>query len=546
MNADPLRLLAVTSLALALAIPLVWMLRAPLRRTCGAQAAYALWLAVPCALAASLLPARVQVVATPMHAVAVAAPAAPAVAARPGGAAAATWLLLAWGGGAAAALVLLLRQQRRFVRALGRVTPLADGCHRAEHGAGCPAVVGLWPPRLVLPPDFAARYGPEERALILAHERQHLARGDVYANALAAGLRCLFWFHPLVHLAVARFRRDQELACDAAVLRRHPGAGRVYADAMLKTQLAVLGLPVGCHWQSSHPLVERVAMLKNPLPNPLRRAVGAGLVLTVALGGACAAWAAQPAQVVTEPTVAAATASIQASFQLVVDGDERKTFSVVAREGEPFAFRSDSASVWEGEFTATRAADGGFQLAGTLKRDGVIAGRPTLRMGDGQPGRITLGEERDGRFRGVDLTATLRMLTAAEVRDLPHAGAAKATDPPAPRAPLEKVAAGDPRQPPPPYPAAALQHRTGGKVVLRVEVQADGTPGRIELASVDVRGAQGRAITPETQAADAEALVAASARAVRGWRFTPAEQEGQAVSRWVLVPLTFSLEGPDA
>ena len=82
----------------------------------------------------------------------------------------------------------------------------------------------------------------------------------------------MFWFNPLVHLAAARFRFDQELACDAAVIARHPDSRRRYGAAMLKTQRAEFGLPMGCHWQSSHPLKERVAMLKQAPPSRPTRA----------------------------------------------------------------------------------------------------------------------------------------------------------------------------------------------------------------------------------------------------------------------------------
>src|SRR5690606_182279 len=114
-----------------------------------------------------------------------------------------------------------------------------------------PALVGAWRARIVLPADFERRYDTLERELILAHERVHLARGDAWVNAFVALLRSLNWFNPLVHLAAAKFRLDQELACDAAVIARFPRARRRYADAMLKVQLAgqawqELRLPVGC------------------------------------------------------------------------------------------------------------------------------------------------------------------------------------------------------------------------------------------------------------------------------------------------------------
>jgi len=155
-------------------------------------------------------------------------------------------------------------------------------------------VVGWWRSRIVLPEDFRERYTRGERRLVLAHEIAHLRAGDIHAQAFATALRCLFWFNPLVHIAAAQFRFDQELACDAAVLGRFPrGRGR-YGSAMLKTQLAGFGLPVGCHWPSRHPLKERIEMLKQPLPARTRKVAGTLLVAMTVAGGSWAAWAAQP------------------------------------------------------------------------------------------------------------------------------------------------------------------------------------------------------------------------------------------------------------
>ena len=162
------------------------------------------------------------------------------------------WLALVWLFGTVGCAVLFVRQQRRFVRSLGHLSSCDDGTSRAQATAACPALVGAWRPRIVLPADFERRYDNAERELILAHERAHRARGDAQANALAATLRCLYWFNPLVHLAASRFRHDQELACDQQVLRRHPAARRAYGEAMLKTQLAGGVLPFGCHWGQLH------------------------------------------------------------------------------------------------------------------------------------------------------------------------------------------------------------------------------------------------------------------------------------------------------
>jgi TonB family protein len=200
-------------------------------------------------------------------------------------------LALAWLAGAVLVAAVLVVRQCRYVRTLRR-----DGdVWRASGASAGPAVVGALRPRIVLPDDFETRYEPAEQVLVLAHERAHIARHDVRANALAATLSVAFWFNPLVHFAAGRFRLDQELACDARVLRGSPaGARRTYANAIFKTQLADSGLPVGCQWQSSHPLRERLRMLKTNAHSTRRRRAGAAAIAAVAGLFALAAYAGAP------------------------------------------------------------------------------------------------------------------------------------------------------------------------------------------------------------------------------------------------------------
>ena len=289
MASDALVELFQATLALTLALALVLALRRPLRSWLGAKAAYASWAIAPLAVAAVLLPARSGGAAAAATTEATSLFAALPAAAQ-GGGSVAPGLVGLWLLGMLALALLMLVRQRRFQRSVTH-TPGQD--HDASEWA-TPAVSGLFRPRIVLPSDFTSRYTPDEQRLVIAHEQLHIERGDIPAQALATLLRCVFWFHPLVHVAAARFRFDQELACDAAVVARFPEARRSYGDAMLKTQLAGFGLPVGCHWQSSHPLKERISMLKQTLPGPRRRRAAAALIVGLAATASLAAWAAQP------------------------------------------------------------------------------------------------------------------------------------------------------------------------------------------------------------------------------------------------------------
>lgn len=226
----------LVNLAAAAAVLAVQAARGPVRRWLGAAAAYSLWPLVP---ATALLAALAVFVGGDVDAPSLAA----ALALR------APWLSLLLPVatlGAAVAAARFALAQRRFER-------------DARAGVAGPAVVGFIAPRIVLPAD--GRYTAAERELVRAHERAHIARKDPRGAAYAALFQCLCWFNPAAHLAARLIRLDQELAADAAVILRHPGARAAYARTLLKTQLASQPLPLGCYW-GQHPLETRVAALR--------------------------------------------------------------------------------------------------------------------------------------------------------------------------------------------------------------------------------------------------------------------------------------------
>ncbi|MBS0334958.1 MAG: hypothetical protein JSS35_19475 [Proteobacteria bacterium] len=160
-----------------------------------------------------------------------------------------------------------------------------------------PAVAGVVAPRVIMPADAEAQFTPEERALIRAHERTHIDRGDPLTNGLIALAQCLLWFNPMVHLAARTARLDQELACDAQVLAHRAGQRRRYAETLLKTQLGGVAAPLGCHWlagAASHPLEQRIQALRQPRPDFKRQDHGAIALLCALALAAFGAWRAQP------------------------------------------------------------------------------------------------------------------------------------------------------------------------------------------------------------------------------------------------------------
>lgn len=332
--ADFLLLLGKVNVAMAAAILVIYLLRRPLRALFGASIAYPIWLLVPVAVLASLLPPRTVIVA-PTHPALMQFTAAPiSVAAQPTMRIAeklgmqgapihpghpmivhpviavqtaavhfaspdyAMLLFVAWVLGAILMAAYLARLQARF---------LAE----VRSGEAGPAVLGIFRPRITIPESFEEQFTAPEQAAILAHERVHLARQDARVNALAALLRCLCWFNPLVHLGTASLRIDQELACDAAAVEGSVSR-RDYANALVKSQIVMTELPLGCNWPGSqHPLIERIALLKRRRPGAARRITGTSLVILAATSTGLGAWAAQPPVAVQPPVAPKSIAAAQ-------------------------------------------------------------------------------------------------------------------------------------------------------------------------------------------------------------------------------------------
>lgn len=292
---EAIALLVQATLVGSAAIALVLLARQPLRRAFGARAAYAAWWLVPAALVALAIPSAPSV---DVAAIGVRFAAPLSVAADFAGSGAGfswqPWALGAWACGAIAFALLMAAAQAKFRASLGALRPHGDAW-RAEHVAeGLPATVGVLAPRIVVPADFESRYDARQRDLVLAHERTHVVRGDAWANLAVAALRCLCWFNPLAHVAARRFRHDQELACDAIVVARHPQSRRAYGDALFQAQFGAEASPLACHFGFGHPLKERIAMLREPIATRRRRIAGNAAVAILASAAAFAAWAAQP------------------------------------------------------------------------------------------------------------------------------------------------------------------------------------------------------------------------------------------------------------
>lgn len=417
-------------LAFTATVLLVAMLRRPCRRLFGTERAFQLWLLPPLAMLASQLPhapgASRTAFSSMVYMIASAAEGLPTHATSSLGADWRSGVVAIWCAGVVLFLLLTTWVQWRYRRHLVGATVVSDVASRwpVLRAAGAdvgPALVGAWRVRIVLPADFELRYDGTERALILAHEAAHAQRRDGCWCLLAQFVVALVWFHPLAWWALGALRHDQELACDAAVLREHGACRRSYANAMLKTHAAAFALPVGCTWSPRHPLTERIAMLKLSLPSRLRCHAGrvAGLVLATVVGGSVYAASAAPDQ---HAATAAGINKYQLEMKLELTTDdahaghaERMTVALCMAPG-----KSGTVTTHGWKLDATPSPEGDNRLRIDLAvttPDGKAVAHTRLHGVLGEPAHAE-GKGVDGKHRyALDVTPLAGCPARAAVAD---------------------------------------------------------------------------------------------------------------------------------
>jgi TonB family protein len=583
MTTELLAWLIDATVATTLAALAVLVLRKPLQRWLGAEIAYRLWVVIPLASIAACFtlpqPATVVQGTTPV----VAASASPVMIRVVGtvrSVASDRWLLAAWSFGAIALFAVFVWQQRRFIARL-RLHRDADGVWRSDKEHAMPSVLGVLRQKLVLPANFESDYSAEEQRLVLAHERMHQQRRDPWALALCALLRTLFWFNPILQFAAIRFRRDVELACDAAVLRTQAVSRQRYSTALLKAHVAGGALPVDCLWHFTPPFKERIMLLKNAIPPRPARVAGAILVALAAIGATGLALAGHDSAKQTADALAAPTDDhapfYRIQLDMSVDGKSVAHPTVIARSGDEAMVKIDeNGQAWGMKFQVAPESGSkshAVRIAGDVigADEKQVIGHVNLGVTPGTPGVIAVNGKAGAPAYRIEATVTDAppvppppMAPMAPLPPLPPPppgvqGKAVAPPLPMPPLPLDASNASLPPEaptplpsngvplpqatPPPPqqkasaavfdpsvqpaapsYPRAALTSKIGGEVKLKVLVGIDGAVKRVVVSSSRPAGVF-----------DHVAIDTA-----KRWRFIPAKNDrGQAIEQEVMVPVTF-------
>ncbi|QNH19315.1 BlaR1 peptidase M56 [Xanthomonas sp. GW] len=164
-----------------------------------------------------------------------------------------------------------------------------------------PQLIGPWQPVLLLPARRLAAMHADDLDMALTHELVHLQRRDLWWGLLPALAQHLFFFHPMVHLAVREYALAREAACDAAVVAGHRHCRHNYARLLV--QLGVAPRPAAGVASASPSFVSlkrRLLMLQSTASFSR---LGAGLITAaIALAGV------MPLRLVAKPAPANAAA----------------------------------------------------------------------------------------------------------------------------------------------------------------------------------------------------------------------------------------------
>ena len=414
-------------LAFTSAILFVLFLRKPCRRLFGPRSAFQLWLLPVVAMLVSQLPHKVVVQFVELSKVTQAFTPPSAFAPTHGGVTL-DWgpiALMVWIAGAVIRSISSARKQSHYRRRLKDAAALDTGTSRwpvvqAINTDVGPALVGTWKPCIVLPADFQNRYDETERALILAHETMHARRGDNWWSLLAETVIAVFWFHPLAWLSLSAFHHDQELACDAAVLRENRMQRRAYANAMLKTQAGFIPLPVGCSWTSQHPLTERISMLKQPTPGNLMHRMFHLVILVLTCAVSLAVYAGSSG---VPATVSASELQLNMSVEFHSENaketiNDKANLALCVKPGEKGTIKGRD---WTLDAIASPGDDGIVTRVNATNAHGQPVGAPIIlkgQLGDPVSGK---GTAKDGNgFYTLQLT-TMAGCPARAGAVAPHA-----------------------------------------------------------------------------------------------------------------------------
>lgn len=359
-----------------------------------------------------------------------------------------------------------------------------------------PLTAGLRHPFVLLPAS-AQQWSPERMRVVLLHEMAHIRRRDSFTQAIAELVRCLYWFHPLVWLAVSRIRVERERACDDLVL--HAGTlASDYASHLLglaRTLPSAALHPLAVSMAGAH-LETRIRAILHPRTN--RRVMSRASFAAACIVAAClvlplAAMRPQAANpgMVSGTVYDPAGARVPGASVIAIQTDN----------GQKLTATTDQ----EGKFSLGPLPEGPWQITvearGFAPRtiEGVNKSHYDITLDVGQ-----MQENVVVRAKGAALAVAERHRVRVGGNVVPAKLVYKVD---------------------PDYPEDVRSRGIEGNVVLRAVISMEGTI--LSLTSVS---------SPDP------ALTEAALKAVREWRYEPSLMNGEPIETATAITVNFQLE----
>ncbi len=475
------------------------------------------------------------------------------------------WLLGLW---AAAALLLLLRWGVRWwrTRAISEgwsQVRLPEGEVLVSADAG-PAVVGILEPRVVLP-RWCLELSSRERALILAHEREHeRARDGLLLAAAGFLVSAVPWNLPFWAF-LWRLRESVEVDCDARVLRNQPEAKRPYGELLIRMASAQRGPPLASSMtvRPRSTVSRRIQRLvANRQGMSRARLLGLVSLATLALAGSCLVpgpdrevadptgpdevssqgEASPDAKLSSEPTFTPYTEppevqnrdEVRASLQREYPDELRAAgvggttvvYLFVNEDGEvENALTARSSGHESLDAAALRVAEA-FRFTPARNRDRrvpVWIQIPLIFQADDAPGEV---DDPPGAVEDADRRVWIRDTTEPRASRPPHAAEDVSREPMFTPYTVEpelrnrsEVTGVLQRE----YPDELRAAGIGGTAVVYLYVDRNGEVGNVRTA----------------RSSGHEVLDAAALEVARSFQFTPALNRDQQVPVWIQIPVVF-------
>lgn len=421
------------------------------------------------------------------------------------------WLWI-WMAGAAVVAARYARSQWAAARVVDRSEPIAGlpGVLLSDD-AQVPMVCGMVRPVIVVP-GSARGWTEAQLESVLAHERMHIERNDLWWHALAQAACALYWPQPLVWLAARKLRQECERAVDDGVLARGTAAPD-YAAHLLTIARGLSGHELqtigGIAMTRTSQLKSRIAAVLDP---GINRA-GQGRRFTIAT--ATTAAVALLAVAAVEPPLLGQSRALQGVVR-DASGAVIPNARVDVRSAGSDSVREIVYTNGAGEFSIANMADGAYD---------VIVEVPGFARLTQSGVKFTAGSSKP-----MDLS--LQIGGIQERMQVTAQGTAAAPSGPPPAGTPTRIRVGGNVQAskmlkkvPPAYPAGAKADGAQGTVLLRAVIGLSGQVLSVEPINKQVDGR----------------LVESATDAVKQWQYSPTLLNGVPVEVITVVEVNYTL-----